>query len=49
MEDEILSRDVDEHMIEIAEYVILRLYKVIFSNKIQSPYEAEVFNKVMSL
>ena len=32
MEDEILSRDVDEHMIEIAEYITLRLYKSIFSS-----------------
>jgi hypothetical protein len=34
MEDEILSRDVDEHMTEIADFICLRLSKSIFSNKI---------------
>lgn len=36
LDDDILSRDVDEHMTEIAEYISLRLYKTIYSNKIQS-------------
>lgn len=45
-EDEILSRDVDEHMTEIADYITLRLYRTIFSNKIQSQKEYELFTKI---
>jgi hypothetical protein len=36
LQDEFFSKDVDEHLSEINDYVILKLYKTIFSNKIQS-------------
>ena len=50
MEDEILSQNVDEHMGEIIDFIMLRLYKSIFSlNKIQSTKELEVYNKIYSL
>ncbi|CDW79851.1 rab5 gdp gtp exchange factor [Stylonychia lemnae] len=49
MEDEILSRDVDEHMTEIADFICLRLYKKIFENKMQSQKEYEVYSKIQSL
>lgn len=39
MEDEILSRDVDEHMSEISDFIMLRLFKTIYSSKEQSPTE----------
>jgi hypothetical protein len=45
-EDDILSRDVDEHMTEIADFITLRLYKTIFSNKVQSQHEYEVYSKI---
>eukprot|EP00347_Sterkiella_histriomuscorum_P018883 403343810 len=48
-EDQILSRDVDEHMTEIAEYITLRLNKYIYSNKTQSLHEFEVYHKIQSL
>lgn len=30
--DDILCRDIDEHLNEINEYIMLRLYKTIFQN-----------------
>lgn len=41
-EDEVLQRDVKEHMTEIADFITLRLYKAVFNNKIPSQYEYEV-------
>jgi Vacuolar sorting protein 9 (VPS9) domain len=50
LKDEILSHNVDEHMAEIIDFIMLRLYKQIFSqNKIQSKKEYEVYNKITSL
>ena len=50
MEDEILFQNIDDHMAEIIDYIMLRLYKQIFSqNKIQSKKEYEVYSKIQSL
>jgi hypothetical protein len=33
MEDEILKRDAEEHMQEISDFIMLRLYKYVYANK----------------
>lgn len=45
-QDEILSKDIDEHLNEINEYIMIRLNKSIFSNKIQSKHEYEIYCKM---
>jgi hypothetical protein len=50
MDDEILQRDADEHMTEIADFIALRLYKSVFhQNKVQSQREYEVYCKIQNL
>lgn len=50
MDDEILQRDADEHMTEIADFIALRLYKSVFhQNKVQSQREYEVYSKIQNL
>ena len=49
LNDPELKPDIEEHMIEINEYILLWLYKTIFSNKIQSKKEYEVYCKIQSL
>lgn len=50
LEDEILVHNIDEHMAEIIDFIMLRLYKSIFSqNKMQSKKEYEVYSKIQSL
>jgi hypothetical protein len=33
MEDDILSKDADEHMSEIADFIMLRLFKTVYASK----------------
>jgi len=33
MEDEILKRDAEEHMQEISDFIMLRLYKYVYASK----------------
>ena len=33
MEDDILKRDAEEHMQEISDFIMLRLYKYVYSSK----------------
>jgi hypothetical protein len=48
--DEVLSQNIDENMSEIIDYIILRLYKQIFTNnKILSKQGQEVYGKIESL
>lgn len=49
MEDEYLSKNADEHMIEISDYVMLRLYRDIYNNKLPSKDEYETAQKIQSL
>lgn len=44
--DEYLSKDLEEHMIEINDYIMIRVYKLIFSNKVQSKEEYEIYSKI---
>ena len=47
--DEILKRDEDEHIQEISDFIMLRLYKFVYSNHQPSPKELEFFAKVQGL
>jgi hypothetical protein len=49
-DDEVLSQNIDENMSEIIDYIILRLYKQIFTlNKILSKQGYEIYSKIESL
>ena len=49
-EDSVLSKNIDDHLTEIIDYIMLKLYKVIFSNnKMQSGKEYEVYCKIGNL
>lgn len=50
MEDEVLSHDVDDHMAEIIDFIMLRLYKQIFNqNKSPSKKEESMTNWMNAL
>jgi hypothetical protein len=48
-EDEILKRDIEEHMQEISDFIMLRLYKYVYASKTPSPKELEFFTKIQNL
>ncbi len=49
MEDEILKRDAEEHMQEISDFIMLRLYKYVYANKQTAPKELELYTKIQNL